>query len=195
MCHAVLHNATFYSLLLKIDEDLAAKTRKSRCPCGGCLHSARYPRKPRGGPANLDPAYGHRASFCCEREGCRRRTTPPSVRFLGRKVYLGVVVVLISALRAGASPPAARKLHALFGIDRRTLGRWTVWWRESFPKSAFWKKARGLLRGSWHRKRLLRLPLPLVEHFHANASEEGLLSLLRFLSPLTSESAARRDAF
>jgi hypothetical protein len=41
----------------------------------------------------------HRFSFCCDRDGCRNRATPPSVRFLGRKVYLGAVVMLISASR------------------------------------------------------------------------------------------------
>ena len=30
--------------------------------------------------------------------------TPPSVRFLGRKVYLGAVVILISAMRQGPTP-------------------------------------------------------------------------------------------
>jgi hypothetical protein len=40
----------------------------------------------------------------------RKRRTPPSFRFLGRKVYLGVEVVLISAMRQGAT--AARQLSA-----------------------------------------------------------------------------------
>jgi hypothetical protein len=34
----------------------------------------------------LDKGYGQRFSFCCAVGGCRKRTTPPSLRFLGRKV-------------------------------------------------------------------------------------------------------------
>ena len=83
-----------FELLFAIDQDLAANARAAGCPaCGGRLHSVRYPRKPRGGPADLGPEYDWRFSFCCAGEGCRRRATPPSVRFLGRRVYLGAVVV------------------------------------------------------------------------------------------------------
>ena len=64
----------------------------------GMLHSARYPRKPRGGLDDLGPDYATRLSFCCAVDGCRRRTTPPSVRYLGRRVYLGAVVVLVTAM-------------------------------------------------------------------------------------------------
>ena len=59
-----------------------------------------------------------RLSFCCDRDGCRKRTTPPSVRFLGRKVYLGAIVILISAMRQGPSPRRVRELSARFGVDR-----------------------------------------------------------------------------
>ena len=90
MCHALLRDATLYDVLLKVDRDLAAEAKAARCSCGGTLHSARYPRKPRGGPDPLDPEYGHRLSFCCAVDGCRQRVTPPSVRYLGRRVYLGV---------------------------------------------------------------------------------------------------------
>ena len=30
--------------------------------------------------------------YCCAEEDCRRRRTPESVRFLGRRVYAGLVV-------------------------------------------------------------------------------------------------------
>ena len=42
--------------------------------------------------------YAERFSFCCAVDGCRKRATPPSLRFLGRKVYLATVVTLISAM-------------------------------------------------------------------------------------------------
>jgi hypothetical protein len=58
LCHALLRDATLYDVLLKFDRDLAAEARAAGCPCGGVLHSARYPRKPRGGPDDLGPEYG-----------------------------------------------------------------------------------------------------------------------------------------
>ena len=100
MCHAFLSSSNFWSFLCRIDEDLAAQVRAAGCAdCGGALHSARYPRKPRGvGRTMLGDAYEWRLSYCCDRDGCRRRATPASVRFLGRRVFLGAVVVLLTAI-------------------------------------------------------------------------------------------------
>lgn len=84
-------DATFWSFLFSVDRDLAESARREGCRCGGRLHGANYPRKPRG-VDDLPEAYAHRLSFCCDRDGCRKPATPPSVRFLGRKWYLGAVV-------------------------------------------------------------------------------------------------------
>ena len=106
MCHKLLRDARFLAFLLRIDQDIGERTRLAGCRiCGGVLHGAAYPRKPRGGPAELDPKFDRRLSFCCAKRDCRRRTTPPSVRFLGRRVYLGAVVVVISAMLHGVTPP------------------------------------------------------------------------------------------
>lgn len=43
-------------------------------------------------------------------DGFRRR-----LRYLSRKVYLGAVVVLITAMRCGPSPARIRLLHKLVG--------------------------------------------------------------------------------
>lgn len=97
--------------------DLAAEVHAAGCRCGGTLHSARYPRKPRGvAPSVLGAGYEHRLSFCCSREGCRRRVTLPSVRFFGRRVFLGTAVLLISALAYGLT--GKRR----YGSTRATLG-------------------------------------------------------------------------
>ena len=85
MYHDLPRSASFWSFLLAVDEDLAEKTRKKGCPCGGRLHCANYLRKPRGTPDQLPEPQRLRLSFCCDRDGCRKRVTPPSVRFLGRK--------------------------------------------------------------------------------------------------------------
>src|SRR5207253_2677415 len=135
---ALLADARFHELLLAFDRDLAAAARAAGCVrCGGVLHSARFWRQPRGGPAGLGEAYNQRLSFCCAEDLCRKRATPPSFRFLGRKAYLGAVVVLVSAMRQGTA--AARQLRELVGVSRRTIGRWRVWWRSVFVASPFWK--------------------------------------------------------
>ena len=88
--------------------------------------------------------------------------TPPSVRFLGRKVYLGAVVVLVAAMRQGPSPRRVRELSRLFGADRHTIARWRVFWSEHFPQTPFWKVARGRLVPAVE---IAALPLALLEAF------------------------------
>ena len=108
-----LADARLYEMLAHIDADLAETARKAGCRvCGDVLHSARFPRKPRGGPAVLPADYDRRHSFCCAADGCRKRRTPPSVRFLGRKVYLGAVVVVAAALHHGVTGARRARLRA-----------------------------------------------------------------------------------
>ncbi len=183
MYHELPRGASFWLLLFSIDQDLADRARERACPCGGRLHCANYPRKPRGGPDDLPGQYRQRLSFCCDRDGCRKRVTPPSVRFLGRKVYLGAVVVLVSAMRQGPSPRRVRELSRLFGADRRTIARWQVFWREHFPRTAFWKVARSRLVPTVE---ITALPKSLLEAFlRTDDPCQGWGRLLRFLSPIT----------
>jgi hypothetical protein len=81
-----------------------------------------------------------RLSFCCPH--CRKRLTPPSVRFLGRKVYLGAVVVLAAVLRQGPTPWRVARLRDQLGVTADTLRRWHRWRREAFVRTAFWRVAR-----------------------------------------------------
>ena len=74
MCHLSARNPNLYHLLPHIDQDLAEQTRAQRCRCGGVLHSARYPRKPRGLSDEVRSRFDFRDSFCCA--DCRCRTTP-----------------------------------------------------------------------------------------------------------------------
>lgn len=182
MYHNLPRDASFWTFLSSIDQDLANSTRQEGCPCGGRLHSAKYPRKPRGDD-NLPGEYGHRLSFCCAQDGCRKRATPPSVRFLGRKVYLHAVVILVAAMRQGPSPRRVRELSQLFGADRRTIARWQVFWQEQFPQTQFWKAARGRLAPG---VALGALPLSLLDAFLGrDDSSDKWGRLLRFLSPIT----------
>jgi hypothetical protein len=89
--------------------------------------------------------------------------TPPSVRFLGRKVYLGAVVILISAMRQGPTPRRVHELSTLFGVDRATVARWQAFWRAYIPQTLFWKLARGRLVPVVE---MVRLPLSLLEAFY-----------------------------
>jgi len=75
------------------------------CMCPPC-----YPRKPRGIPFVPEESYEYRLRFCCAEDGCRRRITPPSVRFFGRKVFLsagrGVISSrLVTSCEASIIPP------------------------------------------------------------------------------------------
>jgi hypothetical protein len=178
-------DARLYEMLTRIDDDLAETARRAGCAvCHGVLHSARFPRKPRGGPAALPAEYDRRQSFCCAVEGCRTRRTPPSVRFLGRKVYLGAVVVLATALRHGPTRTRAACLRELLGVDARTLARWRQWWRDSFAESPWWMAMRGRFAPP-----VLTAALPdsLLRRFTGD-SWEPLVALLRFVAPTTTAS-------
>ena len=112
MLQKLLGDTSFHDLLLRIDEEVAQEVRKKRCPhCGGVLHSARYERKPRGGPSELPADYDRRASFCCAAAGCRKRVTPAALRFWGRRVYLGPVFLLVFSLQSGVTHKRAEELR------------------------------------------------------------------------------------
>jgi hypothetical protein len=105
------------------------------------------------------------------------------VRFLGRKVYLHAVVILVAAMRQGPSPRRVRELSQLFGADRRTIARWQVFWQEHFPQTRFWKVARGHLLP---RVAIEILPLSLLDAFLGRGDPcQDWGHLLRFLSPIT----------
>jgi hypothetical protein len=180
--HNLPCEARFWAFLFSIDEDLAKTARQKACPCGGRLHSAKYPRKPRGSD-DLPEQYGLRLSFCCDRDGCRKRMTPPSVRFLGRKVYLAAVVVLVAAMRQGPSPRRIRELSRLFGADRRAIVRWQVFWQEHFPQTRFWKVARSRFVPALAS---VTLPRSLLDAFLVGDDPcQDWGRLLLFLSPIT----------
>lgn len=188
MYHSLLTDRKFFEALVVLDAELAAEARAAGCRCGGRLHAAHYPRKPRGGPAELGAEYERRWSFCCDRDGCRRRVTPASTRFLGRRVYLGVTVVLVSILAHGLTAGRLSRLREQLGsgsLSVRTIERWRIWWRTAFPASPFWKKARGRFVPAVD---LHRLPASLLERFPDPSLGGRLHALLRFLTPVASRS-------
>jgi hypothetical protein len=180
----LLADATLFDALLTIDHDLATTAQAGGClHCGGRLHHSDYPRKPRGGPATLGPAYDRRTSFCCA--ACRTRLTPASVRFLGRKVYLGVVVLLACVLRQGPTPWRVARLREQLGVSADTLARWHRWWRDVFVRTAFWQALRARFAPAIEED---DVPRSLLERFTGDACLQ-VIAALRVLSPLTTTSA------
>jgi len=177
----ILGDTRFFELLLGFDRQIAEAAHADRCPkCGAALHWGSWERKPRGGSVGLEPRHRLRFSLCCAKDGCRKRETPESLRFLGRKVYFGAMVVLISAMQSGLTLQRMKRLKALVGVSRRTVMRWRDWWRTVFAMSPFWRAHRGFAPAA----KDADLPASLLKSF-AGATLQQLLSLLRFLVPIT----------
>jgi hypothetical protein len=174
MYSGLLADAQLHRRLQQMDEDLANTVRVDGCPepdCGGVLHSARYRRKSRGMPAELSCQECWRLSFCCAKEGCRHRTTPASLRFLGPKVYLAGVVTVITAMRCGVTPARMQRLRDLAGVSRQTVLRWQEWWQEVLPETALWRAACGAFSSPVETG---ELPLSLLERFAGNVEQRLL---------------------
>jgi hypothetical protein len=177
VCHAVLQEPAFFRFLTRIDEEFAAAVRLEGCrACEGPLHVANFPRKPRGCPAAVEDEYSRRLSFTCGR--CDLRTTSPSVRFAGRRVYLAVVLMLVSP-RGSASTHVLRDRLRIATV---TLKRWRRWWREVFPATLLWQATC---------ERFMPpvptgdLPQSLLQRFETSAMMERLAQALRFIAPLS----------
>lgn len=108
-----------WEFLKQIDYEIAEKVKEKGCRrCNGILDWASFPRKPRGWDGFRDE---RRASLCCR--GCRKRVTPDSVRFLWRKVYIALIVIL--------EPD-----RGIIGVCRRTLVRWRGYWRYELSRGS-----------------------------------------------------------
>ena len=166
----------FFSSLIRCDEELAASVQQRGCPCGGRLDRSDYPRKPRGIPAAWDEAFSRRISLCCARQGCRKRCTPPSVRFFGRRVYVAAVMVVVCGRWT-----TARRAQ----VPRNTARRWRRYFRSGFVGSGFWQAARARLMPPLQGTSLVTALLSCFGQDRASA----LRAALRFISPVTTESA------
>lgn len=190
MSHIAEYDAKFLMALGAIDAEHAEQVHRAGCPqCGGALDRADYPRKPRGELGEAAGSYERRCSFCCRVVGCRKRATPASLRFFGRKVYIAAVVIVASAagrsMRLGGRGRAAQ----VHGVPVRTVRRWLDWWQTVFALGSFWSEAKGFFARPVD---VGELPASLLERF--GIGKVALEKLLRFTAPITTESVRTRIA-
>lgn len=173
----------FFEVLVEVDRAVARRVAAAGCPvCDGPLHRSDYDRKPRGALiAPSGEAFVRRFSLCCGREGCRKRATPPSVRFLGRRVYLGAVVIMASVVALALR--AASEIRRQTGVPARTTGRWLGWWQGPFLVTEEFVTICAQLIGV----EVGRVPASIVGQL-AGPWTERVRSLLAWLAPLTTGS-------
>ena len=192
MWHGFLPDVKFFLMLVEFDDDIARKTRATGCPCGGKLHRADYPRKPRGVSADAEPMFSRRISFCCAKEGCRARTTPLSIRFISRTVYVFAIVLLAAAAHCrqraldGARRTATTTTQA-FDVPRRTLRRWLGFFVSILPTLSGFIAERSRFMPPLDES---NLPLSLIERFSGEPHDQ-LIFTLRFVAQVTAASKPR----
>ena len=173
----------FFALLVRADEAMTQRVAAEGCPrCRGPLHRSDYARKPRGALiAPSGEAVVRRFSLCCGREGCRKRAAPPSVLFLGRRVYLGAVVIVASMIALALR--AASEVRRRTGVPARTTRRWLGWWQGPFLDTETFVTLCARLIGV----EVGRVPESIVGQLGGTLPER-VRSMLGWLSPLTTGS-------
>ena len=171
----------FFRLLQEIDQDECRRVQALGCPdCGGPLDRNDHARKPRGLPFQYFDSDRRRLNLCCRH--CRAHNMPESVVYLGRRVYVAVVLVLASIVASGLTPRRLARVRAHLGVSAQTVRRWRQWWQTSFVQSRFWSERRGLFLPTVD---VLDLPNELIRRFVRRPEISRLLAFVRFLSPLT----------
>jgi hypothetical protein len=171
----------FFRLQQEIDLDECRRVQALGCPdCGGPLDRNDHARKPRGLPFQHFDSDARRLNLCCRH--CRAHNMPESVVYLGRRVYVGVVVALASILVSGLTPRRLARVQADLGVSAQTVRRWRRWWQTGFVASRVWAERQGSFLPAVD---VLDLPNDLVGRFVRRPGISRLLAFLRFLSPLT----------
>jgi hypothetical protein len=99
---------------------------------------------------------------------------------LGRKIYIGLVVVLASCCERRITSWFSRVCEAI-GISLRTLYRWRSFWQRVLPSTRFWQEVRGRLMPI---PQPCQLPWSLLQFFTGTRDDQSI-TLLKFLSPIT----------
>lgn len=183
MYHSITLDPNFFNHLLATDKQIARQVQAQNCSvCSGKLYQAHYERKPRGIPDGVDPDYVIRFSFCCATQGCRKRTTAPSLRFLSRKVYTSVILLLVFLLREKTDEAKVGCLNQYFKreIAVETIRRWRCFWLFQLPLSMTFK------RQGFSEQQKQTMPVSLVCLFKQLPAFEQLKKSLQWLLPLSS---------
>lgn len=182
MYRSLLRDARFSELLMDMDRERLDEVRAGGCSkCSGPLHAGHFERKPAGilvPPDQLPEGYSTRFDLCCG--WCRSRTLPSSVRFLGRKVFLAVAIVVATALVRGGDRNVIELLRQQLGASRNTLARWCRWWR-ALTETGLWIGSRGTLPVDLDEQ---TLPASLLARYAGSAADR-MVHLLGFLRPLS----------
>jgi hypothetical protein len=107
------------------------------------------------------------------------------VRFLGRKVYLGAMVLLVTAMEHGLNARRRQQLIEQLDLYPQTLARWRQWWRKIFPASRCWQANRGHFIPPVDAS---QLPGVLLGRLSGEDLQHRVCLLLRLLAPLTTTS-------
>ena len=104
-CTSLFKDSRLFEFIQEINKDSESRVfNQASGHCSGKLDRASFRRKVRGVPIGFEDAFTLQPSFCCRVDGCRKRLTPVQLRFLGRKVYVSVIVLIAAAMTQGASP-------------------------------------------------------------------------------------------
>lgn len=110
------------------------------------------------------------------------------MRYLGRKVYVGAVVIVASAVGGAALAAGLRPPRRIEGVLARTVGRWLTWWQTVFALGPFWREAKAFFATPVE---IAPLPASLLARF-GRAGAASVETLLRFIAPVTTESVRAR---
>lgn len=187
--HSVQLVREFFDLLVRIDDATVKAVAACGCPrCDGPLHRGDHSRKPRGAlVAAAGETFKTRFNLCCG--WCRKRCMPPSVRFLGQRVYLEAVVFLACVWALAGDLDAA-------GVPRRTVRRWLSWWTSALPPSPTWQQLRALFTPPPPDE--TTLPLSLCERLQKELgplADKIVEEVARMLAPVTTRSCPNASRF
>lgn len=183
-------DAILWEKLYNIDKEIANFFHGSPCQendCPGKLNWANYLRKPRGVIDSVESWLMLKFSLCCSQQGCRTRSTPPSVRFLGRRVYIALFIMLMLLPEDDADVAKVQEKIITLppkSFDKSTFRRWFTWWNTTIPRSPIWKKMVGTLPANVDNQ---FLPTFIMKEFiekHVDI-EKSVTAMLEFISPIS----------
>lgn len=109
---------------------------------------------------------------------------------MGRKVYVGALIVVACAVGRQTKLAGRDAPRRVRGVPLRTVRRWLDWWSTVFVLHRLWGEARGLFAMPVAED---RLPASLLERFDGS-SDAALGRVLQFIAPVTTTLVEARNA-